>query len=258
MKVTTAACVTLGLIILMWSSVGAQESGARDNGQSLLTNASVVKLVRAGFSDKSVIAILRTRPVSFDLAPEQLIELKKSGVSERVILAMLARDEARAMGADDLGDDSFFDGSGTLPRANDRGGSSGTGDTNIFGSSGGSRGRTRSRGSNGGVNDNDAETTGSASVRIVRPPTSEAGGSAAAPRLERTPTLTNNSVIELVEAGFSDGTIIRRIESSPADFDLSPSKLTELQRRRVNPAVIAAMRAAASETDAPSNSPAPH
>ena len=48
----------------------------------------------------------------------------------------------------------------------------------------------------------------------------------------------------MVNAGFSEGTIIRRIEQSPAEFDLSPAKLDELRRRRVTDPVIGAMRAA--------------
>jgi hypothetical protein len=48
-------------------------------------------------------------------------------------------------------------------------------------------------------------------------------------------------VIKLVEAGFSEGTIIKRIEDSPADFDLSSTKLEELRRRRVTEAIILAM-----------------
>jgi hypothetical protein len=83
-------------------------------------------------------------------------------------------------------------------------------EVNIFGSSGGARGRTRSR-VGGGAAEGDTQTTGSASVRILR---RRRGGRAngAQPKLERTPTLTNDSIIELVEAGFSEGTIIRRIE----------------------------------------------
>jgi hypothetical protein len=82
-------------------------------------------------------------------------------------------------------------------------------------------------------------------VRIIRPP-AEAGGGGAA-KLERTPTLTNDSVVELVEAGFSEGTIVRRIEQSPVEFDLSPAKLAELRKRRVGEPVINAMRAAMGE-----------
>jgi len=63
-------------------------------------------------------------------------------------------------------------------------------------------------------------------------------------KMEKTPTLTNDSVIKLVEAGFSEGTIIKRIEDSPAEFDLSSAKLEELRRRRVTEAIILAMTAA--------------
>jgi siroheme synthase len=105
--------------------------------------------------------------------------------------------------------------------------------------SGGSNSRTRQRGA-GGSSGGDSQTTGSATVRIMRPPV-EAG---AAPKLEKTPTLTNDSIVELVEAGFSEGTIVRRIEQSPADFDLTPAKLAELRRHRVSDRVIAAMTAA--------------
>ena len=93
-------------------------------------------------------------------------------------------------------------------------------------------------------------------MRILRPP-AEAGGGAT-PTLERTPTLTNDGVVELVEAGFSEGTIIRRIEQSPAEFDLSAEKLAELRRRRVSEPVINAMRAAMSDgADTTSNTPSP-
>ena len=214
-----------------------------------LTNASVVKLVRAGFAEKTVIAIIGSRPSRFDLSPDRLIELKKRGVSEKIILAMLYRGDPQA--ADEGWDDGeFFDFKMPRPSAGTgqppAGGAQSRDELNIFGSSGGAKGRTRTNAGNGGA-ESDTETVGSASVRILRPPV-EAGG--APPALERTPTLTNESVVQLVEAGFSDGTIVRRIESSPADFDLSPAKLAELRRRRVTEPVINAMRAAMSD-DAP-------
>jgi hypothetical protein len=221
-----------------------------------LTNASVVKLVRAGFREKTVIAIIRARASAFDLSPERLIELKKNGVSERVILAMISHQAAISVASDEWGDDDeplFKDGGGGTA-ADPTGRKSDPGEVNIFGNSGGSRGSVRSRGLNGG-SEGETQTTGSATVRILRPP-AEAGGANAAPKLERTPTLTNDSVVELVEAGFTEGTIIRRIEQSPADFNLSPEKLSELRKRRVSETVIAAMRAAMSdegETRRPEN-----
>ena len=231
------------VVLALVSGAGTPLARAQGGSETPLTNASVIKLARAGFREKTLIAIIRTRPTRFDLAPERLIELKKGGVTERVILAMIEREQGEALaraGWGDEADEGFFEGGPGAPPA--RPGTQGG--TGIFGSSGGSSGRTRSNGGRGGV-ESDTQTLGSASVRIIRPP-AEAGGNAA-PKLERTPTLTNDSVVELVEAGFSEGTIVRRIEQSPVEFDLSPAKLEELRRRRVTEPVIAAMRAAMGE-----------
>lgn len=230
--------------VLVFVAAAATAQG-QTPAAATLTNASVVKLVRAGFKEKTLITIINARPVSFDLSPDRLIELKKSGVPERVILAMLARSESIDFASEEWDEDEMP--LGSFGRESGRQGSPGaTGsdpnEVNIFGSAGGASGRTRQRGQSGG-GDTDTLTTGSASVRIIRPPT-EAGGAA---KLERTPTLTNDSVVELVEAGFSEGTIVRRIEQSPVEFDLSPAKLTELRKRRVGEPVINAMRAAMGE-----------
>jgi len=221
--------VALGFLLVASAAARAQSA------EEPLTNASVVKLARAGFKEKTIIAIIGARPVKFDLSPERLIELKKSGVTEHVILAMIARSESVDVSSEGWDDDQMPLGDGGAKGGAEPGG------TDIFGSSGGSHGRVRSRGTNGGA-DNDTQTTGSATVRIIRPP-AEGGGDSQS-KLERTPTLTNDSVVELVEAGFSEGTIIRRIEQSPVEFDLSAAKLAELRKRRVSEPVIAAMRAA--------------
>jgi hypothetical protein len=244
------------LSCLFVCSVVAQaqtQATTQTNDSGPLTNAAIIKLARAGFSEKTIIAIIGARPVRFDLAPDRLIELKKRGVSEKIILAMLARDNGTVL-ADDMPDDSldndpFFNpngskhpsGTDSAARKND------PNETNIFGSSGDAHGHSRVNGVGGGV-DNDTQTTGTATVRILRPPAEEGG--AGAPKLERTPTLNDDAIVELVDAGFSEGTIIRRIESSPADFDLAPAKLAELRRRRVSDAIINAMRAAMSDEPA--------
>jgi len=235
--------MSLVLVFVAAAAVPARAQGG-GTASTTLTNAAVIKLVRAGFKEKTLIAIIGSRPVNFDLSPDRLIELKKGGVPERVILAMLARAESVDFAGEEWDDEMPLGGierSGTRPQ-----GAPGAdpGETNIFGSSGGSSGSTRTRGGSGGGN-SDTLTTGSASVRILRPP-AEAGG-AQQSKLERTPTLTNDSVVELVEAGFSEGTIVRRIEQSPVEFDLSPAKLAELRKRRVSEPVINAMRAAMGE-----------
>ncbi|HWW76727.1 MAG TPA: hypothetical protein VNZ44_15120 [Pyrinomonadaceae bacterium] len=236
-------CLLSLVLVFVAAAVPARAQGVR-GAEEALTNASVVKLVRAGFKEKSVIAIIGARPVSFDLSPDRLVELKKAGVPERVILAMIARSESVDFADDEWDDETPLGGFG---RERGQAGSTGgePGSVDIFGSSGGSHGRTRTRGGSGG-GDTDTTTTGSATVRIIHPP-AEAGGNGSQARLERTPTLTNDTVVELVEAGFSEGTIIRRIEQSPVEFDLSAAKLAELRKRRVTEPVIAAMRAAMGE-----------
>jgi hypothetical protein len=233
------------MLVFVAAVVPARAQGVNQSSTAsmTLTNASVLKLVRAGFKEKTVVAIINARPVNFDLSPDRLIELKKGGVPERVILAMLARAESVDIASEEWDDEmplgGFERGRGQPPQQGSTG--SDPNSVDIFGSSGGSSGRTRSRGRDGS-GDSDTQTTGSASVHIIRPPV-EGGGSSQA-KLERTPTLTNDSVVELVEAGFSEGTIVRRIEQSPVEFDLSPAKLAELRKRRVSEPVINAMRAA--------------
>jgi hypothetical protein len=195
-----------------------------------LTNSAVVKLVKAGFKEKTIISIINSRPNRFNLDTEQLIQLKHNGVSENIILAMLSLSGAFDTSDENWADESFFRKSDPQTGAD------------IFGSSNGSKTRNQSRGSQGG-NENEANVTGSATVRIIRPP-SEANGSL---KLDKTPTLNNEGVIRLVEAGFSEGTIIKRIEESPVEFDLSTDKLEELHKRRVSDPIIAAMTAAMSD-----------
>jgi len=198
----------------------------------------VVRLVKAGFKEKTVITIINNRPSDFKLDTDRLIELKRNGVNENIILAMLSSQMGTVfVDEDEWTTESLFrdakkPGAGE-PKAE--------GGESIFGSGSSSQSSSRTRGGLGG-NQNEGNVSGSATVRIIKPPT-EAGASAA-PKLEKTPTLTNEGVIRLIDAGFSEGTIIKRIEESPVDFDLAPAKIVELQKRRVSEAIIAAMNAA--------------
>lgn len=238
--------VSLALIL---SPAALAQTG---QAQKTLTNASVVKLVKAGFKEKTIISVINSRMPNFDLSTERMIELKRNGVSEKIIMAMLARQEGMDPLDDETWADEEFMSKGIDPKVDNRSGSnSGSSSgapsssdpgTSIFGSSGGVKGQTRSNMGNGGV-DSDIMTTGSATVKILRPPT-EAGGTGSSVKLEKTKSLTNDSIVELVEAGFTEGTIIRRIEQSPVEFDLAPAKLDELRKRRVSEKIVTAMKAA--------------
>src|SRR5215212_11291017 len=145
----------LSFVLLFAAAASTAQGQSPAAASTTLTNASVVKLVRAGFKEKTVIAIINARPVNFDLTPDRLIELKKGGVPERVILAMIARAESVDFASDGWDDDEMP--LGGFGREGGRQGSPGTngsdpGEVNIFGSAGGSSGRTRSRTGNGGDN----------------------------------------------------------------------------------------------------------
>jgi hypothetical protein len=229
--------VIVSLTLTLSTSLMAQQS----QKEAPLTNAAVVKLAKAGFKEKTIISIISARIPAFDLSADRMIELKRSGVTEKVIVAMLARQEGMDPFDDDnWGDDQSLGSTFEMPKSSSPNGGSDPG-TNIFGSSGGSKGQTRSRGGNASAS-GDTITTGTATVRILRPPT-EAGG-AGSTKLEKTKTLTNDSIVELVEAGFSEGTIIRRIEQSPVEFDLAVPKVEELRKQRVSEKILAAMKAA--------------
>jgi hypothetical protein len=55
----------------------------------LLTNSDIISLTRAGLSDEVIISVIQRSQRNFDLTPEALIALKKSGVSNKVIEAMV-------------------------------------------------------------------------------------------------------------------------------------------------------------------------
>lgn len=239
----------LALVVLV-SFAGIAGAQTADDSTPL-TNAAVVKLVRAGFKEKTIISIVNARPPSYDLSPDSMIELKRSGVSENIILAMLNRQQGLSAHDEAWENDPFFQ----TKRDKEKGKTTDQNQQEIFGSSGSGKSSTRNRGGGNANQAAETQTTGTATVRIIRPPSE----GSAPPKLEKTAPLTNDSIIELVEAGFSEGTIVRRIEQSPVDFDLSPAKIAELRKHRVGNKIIAAMGAAMGDDsnggkpEAPSN-----
>jgi hypothetical protein len=227
---------------------GAVAYGQSKQDEGPMTNAEVIKLVKAGFKEKTIVLIISSRLPNFDLTSDRMIQLKHAGVSENIIVAMLARQDGNDIPTDDSawGDDPFFS-SKADPKGDGSSGSKGSDPgTSIFGSNTGSKQSNRSRTGNGAAS-GDSQLSGSATVRILKPP-AEAGADGPA-KLEKTKSLTNDSIVELVDAGFSEGTIIRRIEQSPVDFDLAPEKLEALRKKRVTDKVLAAMKAAMGDTN---------
>ncbi len=239
----------IGLVFIASLSLSLFAQTARNSApapkREVLTNDSIISLVKAGFKEKTIVALMRTSPVTFDLTAPKLIQLKKNGVNEAVIQAMIQRQSVTA-DAFTLRDDEFFNADDNaffntpqrleLPKSKRN---EAEPSTDIFGSRSGGQSQSRSRGGLNGDRSGSSEVTGSATVRIIKPPTESSE-----PKLERTPRLNNKNILDMVQAGFSEGTILRKIELEQVEFDLTPPAVAELRKNRVNEKVIKAMRAA--------------
>lgn len=62
--------------------------------QTTITNGTIIELSKAGLSDTAIISLIETKHTAFNLGPESLINLKKAGISNKVIEAMFAKDAA--------------------------------------------------------------------------------------------------------------------------------------------------------------------
>ncbi len=67
--------------------------------QDVFTNESVVKLVKSGMSETLILNVLRQTPANYDLGADRLVELRNSGVSEKIIAVMLEKSTGKAPAA---------------------------------------------------------------------------------------------------------------------------------------------------------------
>ncbi len=68
-------------------------------GQTALTNDAVIKMVKAGLGDEIVISSINSQPGKYQTQPEDLITLKSSGVSDKVISLLISKSGAPASSA---------------------------------------------------------------------------------------------------------------------------------------------------------------
>lgn len=248
----------LGLTICLAFAVAIP--AAAQNGsfrpREILTNDSIISLTKASFKERTIITLIRTSQTAFDISTLKLVELKKRGVSERVISEMIEITNRGEMAQrlttlrDDeffaKDDEAFFNGPIFKELPTEKEAKKKEEDAMIFGSQSGNRSKSQSRGFGpNGERQDQSEVTGSASVHIIRP-SGESGG--ATPKLERAPKLDNQGVLEMIQAGFSEGTIIRKIESSQVEFDLSPKAIENMKKNRISDRIISAMKTAMDES----------
>jgi hypothetical protein len=83
------------LILLLCSG---RTTLGQQSGQSL-TNGTIVKLVNAGLGEETIVSMVNTQPGNYSLGADDIIALKKAGVPEKVISAMVNKSSAPAMAA---------------------------------------------------------------------------------------------------------------------------------------------------------------
>ena len=78
----------MGSILLAVTVLAAQQKGP-------LTNADVIKMVKAGMAESTIVAAIAANDTQFDLSSTGLQSLGQAGVSSKVIRAMLAAESKK-------------------------------------------------------------------------------------------------------------------------------------------------------------------
>src|SRR5712691_805298 len=60
-------------------------------GQQPLSNDAVAKMAKAGLGEDIILSMIATQPGTYATGPEDVVALKKSGVTDKVIAAMLLK-----------------------------------------------------------------------------------------------------------------------------------------------------------------------
>ena len=89
MRLPSAFLVLLVATIVTAVPVKAQQG---------LTNADIVKMQSAGLSENIILASVNGQPAAYDTSTDGLLALKKAGVSDAVVAAMISRNAAMKSG----------------------------------------------------------------------------------------------------------------------------------------------------------------
>jgi hypothetical protein len=84
------------LVLAGFLMVGGTSSAV---AQEVLTNDSVISMVKGGLGEAVVLARIRSSPANFDTSTNSLLALKKAGVSDKVIEAMVSAPRSGAAAA---------------------------------------------------------------------------------------------------------------------------------------------------------------
>jgi hypothetical protein len=93
MRLTKIASVTIAIFLIL-TPLTAQQNNAP------LTNADVIKMVKAGLAETTIVSAIGANDTQFDLSSTGLQSLNQAGVGSKVIRAMLAADAKKKNAAE--------------------------------------------------------------------------------------------------------------------------------------------------------------
>lgn len=76
-------------LTILWLAVAIPALFAQQS-QKPLSNDDVIRMVKAGVPDSTIISAIKSTPAKFDLSPDALVVLHKEGVNEKILQAMVA------------------------------------------------------------------------------------------------------------------------------------------------------------------------
>lgn len=115
---TKLLCVCL---VLFFSPCFAQEA---------LTNDSVIKLVKAGLSEEIIVSMVKSQPAKYTLGTEQVLALKKEGIPDKVLSAMIEKASGAPTGTQVVGPGIVLPGNARASGATPAAGTEAVGDPN--------------------------------------------------------------------------------------------------------------------------------
>jgi hypothetical protein len=108
-RLPTTLAILLALLVSLGAHRARAQTAASEDGPTqptgdvskphFIDNDTIVKMSKAGLDDTVILQTIQTQPGRYDTSPDDLILLKKAGVSEQVIAAMQARSAGLAFHA---------------------------------------------------------------------------------------------------------------------------------------------------------------
>jgi hypothetical protein len=97
------ACIQIVLLALLLFYPSATVSCANNDKQEVLTNDSIVRMVKAGLSENVILEMIKSNPGNYSLTSNSLIQLKQQGVTDKMLSAMMAKKSGAAAAAPPAG-----------------------------------------------------------------------------------------------------------------------------------------------------------